>query len=55
MDYDYVIDVAAGSHACIAGYSSVQAYITAVSEYYRRSGERGGMKMGGGKRGKKKV
>jgi len=55
MDYDYVIDVAAGSHACIAGYSSVQAYITAVSEYYRRSGERGEMKMGGGKRGKKKV
>ena len=30
MDYDYVIDVVAGSKGCIAGYSAVQVYITAV-------------------------
>ena len=30
MDYDYLIDVVAGSKACIAGYNAVQAYITAV-------------------------
>ena len=35
MDYDYVIDVVAGSKACIAGYSAVQAYITDVWVYYR--------------------
>jgi len=35
MDYDYVIDAVAGSTACIAGYSAVQAYITAVWAYYR--------------------
>jgi len=45
MDYDYVIDVVAGSKACTAGYSAVQAYITAVWAYYRHTqevlGERG--------------
>jgi len=30
MDIDYVMDVVAGSRACIAGYSAVQAYIAAV-------------------------
>jgi len=35
MDYDYVIGVAAGSKACIVGYSAVQAYITAVWAYYK--------------------
>jgi len=30
MDYDYGLDVVAGSKACIAGYSAVQVYITAV-------------------------
>jgi len=36
MDYDYVIDVVAGSKACMAGYSAVQAYITAVWAYHKR-------------------
>ena len=35
MVYDYVTDVVAGSKACIAGYSAVQAYIAAVWAYYR--------------------
>jgi len=49
VDYDYVIDVVAGSKGCIAGYSAVQAYITAVWAYYRRiyrSGKRDGRKAG---------
>jgi len=37
VDYDYVIDVVAGSKACVAGYSAVEAYITAVWAYYRHT------------------
>jgi len=42
MDYDYVIDVVAGSKACIAGYSAAEAYITVVWHIigiYRRERE----------------
>jgi len=35
MDYNYIIDVTADSKAYIAGYSTVQAYITAIWAYYR--------------------
>jgi len=35
MDYDSFIDVVTGSKAYIAGYSAVQAYITAVWAYYK--------------------
>ena len=35
MDYDYVIDVVAGSNTCIAGYSAVQANVTAVWTHHR--------------------
>ena len=35
MDYGYVIDVIASSKAGVAGYSAVQAYISAVWAYYR--------------------
>ena len=35
MDYDYIIDVVVGSKACIARYSAVQVYITALWTYYR--------------------
>jgi len=50
MISDYIIDVVAGSKACIAGYSAVQAYITNVWVYYKhkRSGKKGGRKEGKG-------
>jgi len=51
MDYDYVIDVVAGSKASIAGYSAVHAYMTAVWAYCM-SGERGELSWGAGKEGK---
>jgi len=53
MDYDYVIGVVAGSKARIAGYNAVQVYITAYGHIigiYRRGGERGGRKVGRGRR-----
>jgi len=54
MDYDYVIDVIAGSKACIADYSAIQVYITAVWANYRRIRDEGrdGKEDGTGKEGK---
>ena len=54
MDYDYVIDVIAGSKACIADYSAIQVYITAVWANYRRIRDEGrdGKEDGAGKEGK---
>jgi len=63
MDIDYVMDVVAGSRACIAGYSAVQAYIAAVwallayeeLERERKTGHGKGEKGGGENRGKGSV
>jgi len=54
MDYDYVIDVIAGSKTCIADYSAIQVYITAVWANYRRIRNEGrdGKEDGTGKEGK---
>jgi len=44
VDYDYVIDVIAGSKACIARYSAVQAYNSCMGilyEWEREVKERG--------------
>ena len=55
MDCDYIVDVFAGSKACIVGYIAVQLYEHIIG-IYKRSGKRGkegrsgeGRKTRGGK------